>query len=382
MRIFAAGLLLALATVSSPVKGAVEPPDPVTTRDTMDRIFEAVSELLPLSLDEARFADPASRPRIEAALQVLARSSTQLEQHSQLRSEGFEYLSRSLSGDVTVIQAHYEAERYAEARFLLNVLTETCMACHSRLPSSHDFQLSDQLLSRSELEILSPKETARLQVAMRQFGAALDTYEAIFEDPSMPPAQMDLGGHFVDYLTVSIRVLADYARPIPVLERLARRPDTTTYLRRHVEGWVRALEDLRSREQPPAGIEDARKLIDKARDASEFPSDRDGLVYDLAASGVLHRYVESAAPGSPARAEAYYLLGVAESRSRHNYWLSETEHYLETAIRLSPRSPYARKAYALLEEFTIFGYTGSAGTSVPPEVQAKLDELRELAYAP
>lgn len=381
MRIIAAGLLLAVTTMPLSAAGAVEPLAP-TTRETMDGIFEAVSDLLPLSLDEARFADPARRPQIEAALEVLAQSSVQLEQHSELRSEGFGYLSRSMSTDVAAIQTHYAAERYAEARFLLNVLTETCMACHSRLPTSHEFQLSDRLLSRTELDILSPKEKARLQVATRQFQAALATYEAIFEDPSMPPSQMDLGGHFVDYLTVSIRVLGDYARPIPVLERVGRRPDTSTYLRRHIEGWVRALEDLRSRERPPSGIEDGRKLIDKARDASEFPSDRDGLVYDLAASGVLHRYVESAAPGSPARAEAYYLLGVAESRSRHNYWLSETEHYLETAIRLSPRSPYARKAYALLEEFTIFGYTGSAGTSVPPEVQAKLDELRALAYAP
>jgi hypothetical protein len=79
------------------------------------------------------------------------------------------------------------------------------------------------------------------------------------------------------------------------------------------------------------------------------------------------------------RAEAYYLLGLIETRIGHVYWLSQAEAYLETAIRLAPGQPLASDAYTLLDEFLVAGYSGSGGTNVPPDIQAKLDRLRRIA---
>ena len=56
-------------------------------------------------------------------------------------------------------------------------------------------------------------------------------------------------------------------------------------------------------------------------------------------------------------AEAYYLLGVAESFISRTLWMSETEFFLETAIRLAPKSVSARQAYAFLEEYVLIRYT-------------------------
>jgi hypothetical protein len=380
-RTIAASLLLAAGlNVGGPALAEAEKESP---RPTMNKIFEAVSLLLPLSLDEKRFADAANAPKIEEALRSLVRSADALQEHGKRRSEGFGYLSRSLGDDVRLIQSHYTAHRYAEARFLLHLLTDTCFACHSRLPEEQRSRIESHLLERPELAQLSAQERARLEVATRQFDAALASYEKIFADPAIPPAQMDLGGYFVDYLTVAIRVRRDLERPGPPLQRLAARPDTTTYLRRRAEGWVESLAELRKGGGLRPGLETARAWIEKARSMSEFPSDHDGLVYDLAASSALHQFVESAPRDQKAAlSEAYYLLGVTEARSRRNYWVSETELYLEAAIRANPGSGFAHDAYDLLEEFTVFGYTGSAGENVPPDVQAKLDELRSLAYAP
>ena len=77
-------------------------------------------------------------------------------------------------------------------------------------------------------------------------------------------------------------------------------------------------------------------------------------------------------------AEAYYLLGLAETRVRHSSWLAEAEFQLETAIRTDPASPWAKRAFALLEEETLAGYSGSGGLHLPDDVRAKLDELRGL----
>ena len=125
-------------------------------------------------------------------------------------------------------------------------------------------------------------------------------------------------------------------------------------------------------------MERARTLLEEARRRSGYPLDRTVLIYDLVASGLLHRFVSEHREQSDQVAEAYYLLGVAEARIRRTFWLSEGEFYLETAIRMAPRADFAELAYAQLEEETLAGYSGSSGVHLPPDVLSKLEELRAL----
>jgi hypothetical protein len=92
----------------------------------------------------------------------------------------------------------------------------------------------------------------------------------------------------------------------------------------------------------------------------------------------LHRYVASTLDLPERVGEAYYLLGVIESRIGRSFWASQAEFFLETAVRMGPKERYADAAFALLEEFLISGYTGSAGTDVPPDVVERLQKLDEL----
>lgn len=71
--------------------------------------------------------------------------------------------------------------------------------------------------------------------------------------------------------------------------------------------------------------------------------------------------------------------GVIESRIGRSFWLSQAEAYLETAIRLAPGKPVARNAYGLLAEYLTAGYSGSAGTNLPPDVREKLEVLRGIS---
>ena len=102
------------------------------------------------------------------------------------------------------------------------------------------------------------------------------------------------------------------------------------------------------------------------------------MVYFALASGLLHRFVNETSNPKPALAEAYYLLGVAESYMPRTSWISETDFYLETAVRLAPAAPFGRQAFLFLEEYLIMGYTGSSGLHLPSEIQQRLDELRGL----
>jgi hypothetical protein len=350
------------------------------TRATMGEIVQALEELLPASLDDQRFSDPTRRDAILAALTKLATSGARLEAHGRERDAGFGFLSRSLARDTEEIRQRYADGRTDEARFLLHEVTQDCVACHSRLPSQRDASLGRRLMAEERVAALPLEERARLEFATRQFERAGATLEALLASPERAANDLDLGGALDEYLELCLRVLSDYQRPVRTLERFAARADVSPRLRAQIERWIASLRDITARKRAVAPLDEAQALLAVAQDRARFPEARDAIVYDLVASGELHRFVE-ATPAGPEAALAYYRLGQIESRIGRSFWLSQTEAFLETAIRMAPGEPFAPQALDQLQEFLISGYTGSGGRHVPADVQIRLAELRGLVEA-
>jgi len=346
------------------------------TETLMVEIVQALRVVVPLSLNATRFSDPANRAAVDGALDSLAENAKRLEAHGSGRELGFAYLSGSLARDSLDIRKRFSEGRIDEARFLLRHLTDTCVACHSRLPEDRKHALGERFTEERALSALPREERVQFEVATRQFGRALATYESLFSDPDSSIAELDLSGDLESYLELCLRVQRDPDRAISTFEGLVSRKDLSSRLQPHVEAWIEA---LRSLEDAPDGdaIERARELV---KPALEDPgvSDKSELVHLIAASGLLHRHVVSTAGPAERVGEAYYLLGVIESRIGHSFWASQTEFFLETAIRMGPMERYADDAFALLEEFLVSGYTGSSGTHVPPDIVQRLEELDDL----
>src|SRR5262245_4941646 len=371
-----AALLLSVPVGAAAAEPAAKPaPAADATKAAMGRIVDSMAFVLPLATSDARFADPAQRQAIQAALDALAADGAQLESHSQGRDLGFTFLSRSLARDTREIRDRFAAGRPAEARFLLLEVSDDCAACHSRLPDKREHPVGRRLVDDPRVAKLDPGERVNLEVATRQFDRALASYEALFADPSRPPADFDLQGHVDGYLEVVVRVQNDPERALRTFSALAQRKDLPANLRENLGAWIASLRALRGRTFPGARLAEARALVAEAQDVSRYPDDRSALVVYLAASGILNRYIAVKHSRSEL-GEAAYLLGVIESRIGRSFWLSETDFYLEQAILLAPQQPFANEAYDLLEEFLVSGYTGSQGSEVPPDVRAHLDELK------
>lgn len=373
----AAVALLGMALAAALPAQSVEP-DPAETRRIMHEVFDALQQALPPSLDEKRFADPAHRKEIHAALRTLSRNADRLSAHGSGSDQGFAFLSRSLAREANEIERRFAAGRFREAQFELHEFTENCVACHSRLPDERDADLSSRFMTEPEIAALPLPERAQLAMATRQFDRALAAQEAMLTAPEFDVSSIDLLGYLDDYLEVCVRVKGDFARPARALETFAKRPDVREGLRRETNRWVADLNELAKR-RPSEGFESGRQMTQQAEAAVEKEGERALTVRYQAASGVLHRYVASAPRGDPHAAEAYYWLGVIESRIGRTFWLSQTEPYLEAAIRLAPGQPIAKRAYARLEEFVVAGNTGSSGEHVPKDVKAWLAELKRLA---
>lgn len=377
LRVAAAAVL----TVGMIAPGALRAEPPAEPRATMQRVFDALSDLLPLSLDSTRFEAAQNQAEIARQIAVLAAAVRALEHHGEQRDPDFRFLSRSLSQDVEEILHRYHWGRLEEARFYILEATRNCVACHSRLPSAREFPLGDRLLSRVDLDGLSHHERGQLYVATRQFDRAMSNWEELFASTERTPSQLHIGGYLRDYLTVAIRVQRDLPRARKTLEKLAADPGLPRYLALRLDRWIRDLKQFEADPATAADLARARALAQRVPAAPDIPDETTLTVTDLLASSLLFRYVDSARQrGVDDRdlAEAFYLLGLIEARGVDSYWVPQAEFHLEAAIRLDPKGPTARPAYALLEQSLSIGYGGTSAEILPVDLWTKLNELRAL----
>jgi hypothetical protein len=348
------------------------------TRTSMRGLYEALTSVLLLSFDDDAFQDSDNHEKILVKLRQLSSNASRLERHAEDLADSYDYLRRSLARDSRDAAKRFESEEYVGARFVIEKLTENCMACHTRQKSRTELNFGKAFIEDERVTSLPLENRVRLAIATRQFDNAMETCEAILASDDMIADQIVVAGVFEDYFKLTLRVGQDVSRPIATLETFYRRADVPSYLSEVVAVWLSALKEVDLDASVDNALPRAREWIEDARRANRFPADRQGLVHFVAASGLLHRFLSTDGSNDTQRSEAYYLLGLAESHMSRSYWVSETDFFLERAIRLAPRNPWARKAYALMEAYTVAFYSGSGGVNVPHDVQATLDELKKL----
>jgi hypothetical protein len=370
--------IVSLAPIGSAKDAATEN---LETRGLMHSIFTPLSQLIPASMDYRKFSDPKNRDSIRKQIDALVANADSLEKHAKSRSPGFRFLSHSLARDIHEVKTWFDLGRYDESRFVIHNLTEYCISCHSQQTGSRNFPDAEKFFAAVEIQKLPLVERAQLQVATRQFDLALATYEEFFASDDLTPAQMALMQAFNDYLKVSIRVRGDLKRPIPILEKWSARPGVPLYMKTHIAEWISALKVVEKKKllaKPTLAA--AKDLLNRGKSDIASARGREKLIYFISASSILGQLVSDPKTKSDQFAEIYYLLGVCESVIGRSFWISQSEFYLESAIRSAPNSTIAKQAYNELEEQIFFEFSGSqTGTDIPPDVNDQLSKLKNLA---
>jgi hypothetical protein len=349
----------------------------VNTQASMRGIFRTLTTAYTYSLDGEAFQSPENHAKILTSLQALAADANALDQHGGGLDPSFEYLRRSLARDAAEALQRFEQRQYIGSQFSLAKMTENCVACHSKLPRRKRFDIGVELAGNPEIQKLPPVERVDIEIATRQFETALDTYEEIFRAADTTPSKLALVGAFEGYLKICIAVLNDTERPVRALGTFAQRTDMPTTLKQLVTGWIYALENLNLQEARGNELPVARDFIKDAEVQMRFPADRTGLVDLVASAALLHRYLQAEPSDEAGIAEAYYLLAVAESYITRSFWVSETAFLLEKSIRQAPKSTFAARAFAFLEEYTMTAHAREAGP-LPEGVEQNLAELRRM----
>jgi tetratricopeptide (TPR) repeat protein len=249
----------------------------------------------------------------------------------------------------------------------VRTMASLCFACHSREVAPRDFADAEK---RFQSLSLSRLEQARVLAATRQFDQALAAYAQVLD---MAPTGLDFARALEDSLTILIRVKDDAPATRALLEKVLKRPGLPPVTRTALTTW---LADVRAWEKERFVA--ARASSDALLKRAEALAKQDGDVAILRAAAYASHAL-SMSPKHPRRGEALWVLGVSAGRVQSPLLWDLDLLYLEACIREFPRTPLARRCADRLTERVVLGFTGSAGTNIPPDEQARLDELRGLA---
>ena len=310
----------------------------------------------------------------------LKTAASQIEEHTRGNQNQALWLnSRRFMDSLDKLNYAYQRDDQYYVQYYILDMLDNCFACHSRQEMSGEFPLGERLIGGSsslENSALEATDLARLQVAVRQFEAAVTTLEDYLLDPYSPIGSHGYAEAMTEYLFLNINVFNDFNRASNTLKALTEEVPLPQYLISRISDWSNHLELLAG--QKASGLSDIQDLYDTSNNLSAIPFDRSRLVYDIVVRSLLEKYLDRPQNILPKDLSSiYFMLGVIEYRlERQTSSVPQAELYFEAAIRADPASATALQAYNFLEEN--IGYVSSSNVYQYAESPVPLRELYQL----
>ncbi len=347
----------------------------------MHSAMHAVVSLQPYLTSPTAFRDPANASVIGTELEALSN----LKHHFMMpgrQNVALETLAGVFGDHVDEARAEFKAGNTEATRARLRGITSLCFACHTRQSVSKDFVDVAKVVESMNLP---PLRKAEFFATTRQFDLALAAWNTALEAaPKSEAEAFDQTAAMRQYVAVLVRVRDDRKASVAALSKQLARTDLPVFSRRILEQWLRdakvwqADDFVASTATAAALVAKAGALIASSGAAQSPISDETRFIPTLRATGYLHAALEKE-PQAGSRVEALYLLGVATAATLDPLLWDLDSLYLEACIREKPHSGIARQCADRMYDRAWFGWTGSGGTRIPPDVAQRLGELRVLA---
>jgi hypothetical protein len=343
----------------------------------MATVARAYQELQPYLLSREKFEAQENEKAIAALLETLSAGFHRIESAPpRLRQEpGFAGTLTLLNDLLADSRNRFNEGSKGYVLWRLRNSVDYCVTCHTRHEVKVDF-----LAPEPEPAALNSYQRAEFLLATRQFDAAAETFLNSVRTPPNGHLRIDA---LRRWLLISTRVHPDPRKALSVLTTSRRQVSFSKPEDEELQGWVESLRrwNNESRLIEVTPIRRAEHLIQQALALKQPLVGRNGTVELFRATGILHQVLEDGRPEATAlRARALRLLGVAYSEIPFLFVADLPTLFLEECIREFPGGEDARKAYQLYQHLVTLEYTGSGGTGVPPDVEATLRELYDLAY--
>jgi hypothetical protein len=370
-------LFLAATVIRCAQNRVIEKPEPGKWSGKMHELSAVLSSLYPYLWSREEFYKEKNQPEIESKVKQFADLAHTVNSKSLADSPDADPAVKFLASDFDAdISRAYDAFRSGSKEFsrqTLAMAANHCIACHSRNQSGPQFQ---SLNLNFDLEKLNPFVRAEAYMATRQFKKAANEFALLTARRDyIANYPFEIERALKKGLSIHIRVFNDVNGALKFTDSFLSIPDKPMFLERQAVAWKKELLNWKNEETRGLTKSSYIKKIDDLLDSGEKENP---FINYLRASALGHLYLSKYRNDSSVP-EVLYKMGVLYERLEDlGYWTLSDNYYTQ-CIREKPHSPIALKCLYRYEQNVYMGYTGSAGTHLPPEVRAQLRELKELA---
>lgn len=355
----------------------------------MQSLSGTLSDLLPLVASKKQFNDPANLKKIETSTRNLGSLAHSLKSGDKPNNDpAMKVMSGLFAEDIERALDSLKSGNRDYARQILKDTTSYCIQCHTQTANGPSFPRLNLAINTSQMNKI---EQGEFFTATRQFDRALAAYLDALTDEKLikaDPFQWEQVARSA--LAIVVRVKNDPAEAAKILNKIESQNQLPSSTKNSLTAWKKSLAEWKAEEKAHKNdssqmdrLKYAERLIDLAKKQQEFPLDHSQDILYFRASSLAHSFMQDMPRGPRAEptamARALYLAGVSAEATRDmNFWtLHET--YYEQCIRALPHSGQAMSCLENLKDSITLGYSGSAGTRIPPEINQRLQAFETLA---
>lgn len=348
---------------------------------TMHEMMDALADLTP----ELFTTDPGRNKVFVKNLKKVVLMSQKIDQsQAHPGSEapdtdpGLISLSRQFRQEMERAAASADSGQIDFAKDVAKSSVSYCIACHTRGPSGPQFPALGAF--EKSLRTVPWVERMSFKAATRQFDEALKEIHAQLGSPLNQTRPLDLERGVRIGLMVAVRAKESPDLAVALVDAVQRSAGASVSLKESAQSWMK---DLKSWQGAKASVLDSdEKLINATREILKDVDEgartgRDEIKY-LRASTLMHDLLRQF-PKSASAGEAMYWVGSAyDVMGDLGFW-NLGDFYFMSCIEHDPHTELSERCYRRYKDSIVFGYTGSAGTSIPKAVRSHLKDVETLA---
>jgi hypothetical protein len=349
----------------------------------MNKALKAATDLVFLASNPLRFKDKKNQVIIKQHLDDLNQAFNEKKHQNLLKSKQFSPALAYMQDFISHTNNAFKTDHVDYARHLSSRLVSQCLNCHTQLPAEHKLKLHSKSIQKKETDFDSQFDYANYLYLIRQYDQAKSEFIAIIKAQNFKSNKIDHYNHklienSIDaILTINLKIeqnpiqaqsdLAQIISSLPASFKveLAKVLDRLKYWSRDDKKPMKVVND-----------EEYRLFVNKFLKplAGELDMTQSFRVDLLISSGVIANFLFNR-PESKNKVESFYWLGLIDKYLFKNEFNSLADFYFKECIKIDPKNDFARKCYDEYRDSIEFGFTGTAGTHIPKDVQKELEEL-------
>jgi hypothetical protein len=359
------------------------------TKAVMQKALESTSELSFYAADPDRFRDVKNKTKIQEYLKNLLETFNSTKHNRKLHINQFAPALENLVDNIKTANTAFNNGHVNYAYHLTREMGGLCLNCHTQLPTDQRSSLSRDKFEKKREAFQSNWEYANYLMVVRNYNMAEQTLLGGIaqkvdqnntpgnkrEMPDMKDWEAGLDGLLTIYLKVKKSPEMAFEKLNPYLSQNIPASIKTQWEEsvNRAKYWTNKKHKLID----PKNDQDIKKVLTQIEGIAKELNFADRNVVDLLYfSGVLSNYLYKNGKSSEA-AGILYWLGLAHKYLARNDLLNLGDLYFKECIINFSKNAYAKKCLAEYEDSITFGFTGSAGTSIPEEILKELRELKE-----